>query len=50
MDKIVEDEKGLKEFEAKKKVENIGDGAHILLPKILRGKIVSVNYKRRGKK
>ncbi len=38
------------ELKSEKKVISFGDGAHILLPKELIGKIVSVNYKKPGVK
>ncbi len=50
MGKVVEDEKGIVEYKNKRKVCKIGSGAHVLLPKLLIGKIVIISYKREGNK
>ena len=48
--KVVEDEKGIKEYSAKKIVLKIGTGGHILMPKKLLGKLVAVRYVRNNNK
>lgn len=43
---IVRDDKGLKTFIADKEAVAIGDGAHVLVPKELKGKIIRICYDR----
>lgn len=47
MGKIIEDEKGIVEYKNNRKVSAIGSGAHIIMPKELIGKVVSIHYKRK---
>ena len=51
MGKILEDDNGrIVEFFKKIKVVACGKSAHVVLPKKLRGKMISVHYKRKEKK
>ncbi|GAH15506.1 unnamed protein product [marine sediment metagenome] len=47
MGKVISDEKGILEYKAKKRVTLTGSGAHILVPKELKGKLVLIHYKRK---